>query len=72
MAHGITLKMREIRRPAPEVLHEHFVPGVFFQGKQVPMTPAEKKAANLRPYVNPARDKRPGRRLRAELRTTAN
>lgn len=45
MAHGITLAMREIKKPEPVVVHNDGTP-----------------------YVNPARDLKPGRRLRKELR----
>lgn len=67
MAHGKTLLMRNIRRPAPQWVHQHFVPSVFFKDGPLPMTRADKKAADLQPYVNPARDLKPGRRLRSEL-----
>lgn len=63
MAYGITLAMREIKKPEPEIVHEHFVPHSKIIGFN-----AAKRAADLQPYVNPARDLKPGRHLRKELR----
>lgn len=66
MAYGKTLLMRNIRKPAKEWIHQHFVPEV--KSTSTAKHWAAKADANLQPYVNPARDLRPGRRLRAELR----
>lgn len=59
MAHGITLKMRNIRKPAPVSIHRH---------RRDDGMAGKLAASPFRPYVNPARDLKPGRRLRVELR----
>lgn len=59
MAHGITLKMQHIRKPAVQWIHKHEREG----GAKSWLNPKP-----FVPYVNSARDLKPGRRLRAELR----
>lgn len=50
MAHGITLKLRQITAPEPQHLHTHAaavkVAGGFYR-----------KPPGLTPYVNPAKDR---------------
>lgn len=60
MAYGITNLMRNIRKPGPQWIHKHEREG----GAKSWLNPKP-----FVPYVNPARDLRPGRRLRAELRS---
>lgn len=68
MPNGVTNLMRNIRKPAPEWVHKHFVPETIGPDKKpLPISPADKHAADLQPYVNPERDLRKGRRLRKEL-----
>lgn len=60
MAHGVTLRMLNIRGPAVQWIHKHAREG----GPKSWLNPTP-----FVPYVNPARDLKPGRRLRVELRS---
>lgn len=64
MPHGKTLLMRNIRKPAPTVIQRHV--GAPRWVRRNPRLLAEWKRSFVRnePYVDPARDERPGRRLR--------
>lgn len=73
--HGVTVAMRNIRRPEPEwvVTHEH-APAAQRRkfrtdGGKVRTWPGDLREPGRNvPYVNPARDLKPARRLRKELR----
>lgn len=66
MAHGKSLLLRNIRKPAPVPVYKH---------ESVAMADrsngglAAVVQAKCEPYMNPGRDLKPGRRLRMELRS---
>lgn len=81
--YGITLRMKAIHKPAPEKIYEHSVqlakdvlpPTRFIRRRYVSESgrlgvwPRDlRQPAVFGQYINPARDLRKGRRLRAELR----
>ena len=82
--HGTTLKMIAIRKPAPEKVYDHntklgkgeLPPTRLIRrkyvgkgGKRLNTWPRDlRQPAVYGQHVNPARDLRKGRRLRAELR----
>lgn len=66
MAHGKTLAMRNIRTPAPIYLQRHVgAPRTVRRSKRLLLGWKGSFMDNV-PYVDPARDLRPGRHLRSE------
>jgi hypothetical protein len=66
--HGVTQQMRAIQGPQREWVHHHDNTGANRQNRR--FLGMRVSSAN-QPYVNPARDLKPGRRLRRELRNEA-
>jgi hypothetical protein len=64
MAHGVTLLMRNIRRPAPIVIARHV--GAPRRVRRSRRSEWKGSYVTNYPYVNPARDARPGRRIRSD------
>lgn len=62
MASGKTLLMRNIRRPAPIVIQRHV--GAPRRVRRDRKLPWKGSFVRNEPYVDPARDRRPGRKLR--------
>lgn len=65
MANGITLQMRAIKKPEPEWVHQHFVPEL-----KLASLAAAKRAADLQPYINLARDQKRGRNPKSRRLTS--
>lgn len=66
--HGVTQQMRAIEGPKREWLHHHDNTGMNRATRRA----TGRGASDNTPYVNPARDLKPGRRLRPELRGDAS
>jgi hypothetical protein len=64
MAHGKTLLMRNIRKPAPQWVHEHTAPTTAMRKADVLLGKVRARDIPDRcePYTNPDRDLRMGRK----------
>lgn len=62
MAHGITLTMREIKRPAPEFIVEHEPDEIEKRNGRL-----YSRRVKRTPYINPLRDLKRRARLRKDI-----